>query len=118
MKLRLDRVCYFCQKTFSWVTNLEKHLRTHTKERPYSCNVCLKEFSTTGELKRHKIIHLTKQEREKYKSKFKQDCSFCHKQFITASQLKIHIWSHTKEKLFTCGICRRGFNNPANLCKH
>ncbi len=36
--------CDQCGKTFSWASNLKKHLKVHSKEKPHSCSVCGKTF--------------------------------------------------------------------------
>jgi hypothetical protein len=45
----------FCRKPY-----LEVHMRTHTGERPFGCDVCLKRFSQKSSLNTHKRIHAGK----------------------------------------------------------
>ena len=50
--------CAYCQKRFRDSTDLKRHLRKHTGERPYSCSVCGLSFTLKGNLKSHMICHL------------------------------------------------------------
>ncbi|CAH1255626.1 ZNF227 [Branchiostoma lanceolatum] len=45
--------CDVCSRQFSRLGNLKKHMRTHTGEKPYKCEECSRQFSTPGNLKRH-----------------------------------------------------------------
>ena len=53
----LKHVCRFCQKAFGSDSALQIHLRSHTGERPFKCNICANRFSTKGNLKVHFVRH-------------------------------------------------------------
>lgn len=50
------RSCPVCGKKFT-SSKLRQHMRCHTKEKPYECNICLQRFSVGGNLKRHVMTH-------------------------------------------------------------
>ncbi|CAB3246459.1 unnamed protein product [Arctia plantaginis] len=43
-----------CGKKFATKNDMVKHMRTHTGERPYTCDICDKGFTQRGTLKIHK----------------------------------------------------------------
>ena len=53
--------CKLCEKKFHQSHELKKHhLRVHTKQRPYKCQVCNKSFTHSSHLAVHKRIHTGK----------------------------------------------------------
>ena len=77
-KLQLPFGCSFCKKSFIQKKELNKHVKTHSKERPFPCNFC--DYRAKGQvgLKIHEGKHM----RVKPKS-FK--CSECDQTFTDKS---------------------------------
>lgn len=64
-------------------------MRWHTKEKPYSCAVCRKSFTTVSMLKRHHRIHTGEKP-------FR--CHVCGKCFNQSAHLNTHFRLHTRER--------------------
>ncbi|KAF9892486.1 hypothetical protein FE257_001595 [Aspergillus nanangensis] len=57
IRSRSDHRCHACNKTFSKAEHLTRHIRSHTKEKPYECAVCGKLYSRSDVLRRHERSH-------------------------------------------------------------
>ena len=54
---RHNTTCNICYKTFACKSALDIHYRSHTKDRPFKCEVCERCFSTRGNMKQHMLTH-------------------------------------------------------------
>ena len=62
--------------------SLQSHVRIHTNEKPYECDVCDKAFRHSSGLKYHMRIHTKEKPYE---------CDVCEKRFTQSSSLKTHV---------------------------
>ncbi|CAG9861100.1 unnamed protein product [Phyllotreta striolata] len=78
--------CEYCKKTFTHKGDFNKHLRKHTKEKPFSCKVCGRKFGHTSNLLRHQRLHSGEKP---------FTCDNCSKKFSRKDKLDCHKRSRT-----------------------
>ncbi|KAJ5609990.1 hypothetical protein N7510_006709 [Penicillium lagena] len=60
--------CGFCKRHYNRADHLIRHVRSHTREKPYVCDVCDKGFARPDLLKRHAAGHVHDRDRKRKRS--------------------------------------------------
>ncbi|XP_053736407.1 zinc finger protein 236-like isoform X1 [Synchiropus splendidus] len=101
--------CNFCPKSFKKPSDLIRHIRIHTGERPYKCDDCGKSFTVKSTLDCHVKTHTG----QKLFS-----CHMCNTSFSTKGSLKVHMRLHTGSKPFKCPSCDLRFRTSGHRKTH
>ena len=90
-----QKVCPYCDDTFSTASNLKRHLYRHTKKWPHVCSVCNKSFICAKHLTNHRKSHAGQSSQipveEEGSAAPSHGCSNCSKQFNSADGLNAHV---------------------------
>uniref|UniRef100_A0A8B9S2R4 Zinc finger and BTB domain-containing protein 46 n=1 Tax=Apteryx owenii TaxID=8824 RepID=A0A8B9S2R4_APTOW len=85
--------CPYCSFSAMHQCILKRHMRSHTGERPYPCEICGKKFTRREHMKRHTLVHS--------KDK-KYVCKVCNRVFMSAASVGI---KHGSRRHGVCADC-------------
>ncbi|XP_019901652.1 zinc finger protein 711 isoform X1 [Esox lucius] len=132
-------VCVECAKGFRHPSELKKHMRTHTGEKPYCCTHCDFRCADQSNLKTHikskhgadlpykcghcPLAYADELELQRHVDMVQghktHQCPHCEHKSTNSSDLKRHVISvHTKDFPHQCDVCEKGFHRPSELKKH
>jgi len=145
-KKKKDFICSHCQKQFTRKFDLSRHMKKHTQEKGYGCDLCPRTFYLRDKLRQHRIICQRKaasDERvekqlnsrrvmvddgsvdgnvstyQRWSKAFKRFvCTRCNKPFTRKFDLQRHMKMHARGKEFQCGICHKTFHRKDKKIEH
>ncbi|KAF5278371.1 hypothetical protein FQA39_LY05860 [Lamprigera yunnana] len=103
--------CTYCGKHFKKRSDLERHIRTHTGEKPYKCDKCEKRFSLKSTLDSHIRTHKPGGNKD-------FSCAVCNSCFSSKSSLRVHILMHTGVRPYQCSLCPEKFRTSGHRKSH
>ena len=105
--------CDTCNKGFSRLSDLERHVMSHTNDRPLRCDMCCRQYILGESLRRHKKLkgHLPS-------SKKTHVCAKCFKTFHDPSSLKRHQATPCYARPYACTECPKRYVWKHNLQEH
>lgn len=113
VKESYKEICEICGIHKGSADKMIVHMRTHTGEQPFKCEVCDRRFYCLDSQRRHEIsVH--RGERKTF------PCTMCSKVVFSKVSLEKHVfYRHTKEgRPFRCEVCLLAFKDEPRYLRH
>lgn len=103
--------CSTCRKRFARKSDLVRHERIHSGDRPNKCHICNKAFIQRSALTVHSRVHTGEKPHK---------CDICTKSFSDSSSLARHRRIHTGSRPYVCRFpgCEKTFTRRTTLTRH
>jgi len=102
--------CNLCNKAFARNSAISRHIKTHSGEKSYTCISCNMAFAQKRYLENHR--------RRQHNAEKSYKCNMCHKAFSRKHCLETHIRIHNEERTYRCNICQKVFEQSDHLDYH
>ena len=102
--------CKICNKTFAQNSNFKNHMRTHSDERPFVCDICCIGFKERYHLKKHQLF--------KHSTELREKCRVCGKRFKDSTAVRAHERIHSDVRPYSCRRCGKAFKTSECLWHH
>ncbi|XP_030034701.2 LOW QUALITY PROTEIN: zinc finger protein 197 [Manduca sexta] len=104
------KTCSFCEKECRGKTDLLLHVnKIHLQIKPYSCDMCDRQFYTEYDLRNHEKVHNVRT---------KEKCHFCDMVLKSRKQLVVHVRKHIGVTPYKCHLCDQSFYCVQKKRKH
>ncbi|KAJ8706665.1 hypothetical protein PYW07_012743 [Mythimna separata] len=109
-KEKNNYVCPHCHKKFDNSSNWSSHVKLHSTEEPYHCDLC--------DYKCKVKKYLTRHVKKTHTKPTGNQCPVCGKCFHFDCGLRNHMRVHTREKPYKCEYCDKTFSSSYTLSGH